>query len=537
MKKEDNRDTLVETSEFSNILKKIDNQLGYTNITEDIIEELNKVCTPCTQIMASRAKLNPTYFAYHILGIRPYTYQYMLFEAVRQLKKRIFMISSRQMGKSTALAFLALWASYYNMFPSGLHNNTKIIIVSKSDGQAKKIIKEIKSMIVDGDQHFSKLTNGRINNIISNELALDQPQNVTQISWTNNCFIKALAPTSSSLGESADVLILDEASRIPEDLFYEVFEPMTSATRGIIIMASTPYGQSGLGYKIFDPMNERAENAYYRLWIPWWYCEDKVKKQEIEKQKEQWIKEGKLRFFQQEYEAKFTVSESNFFDSSKVDAAVDDTLSHELEEKHERCSLGIDYGYTSSNTVITIVSDGKDGILRERYQRVYDNYDDLDLVDDILELHKRYNIIYRVGDDCPAGFNTSQKLIKLGYPMILFNFRSDQASGERNRGYYLLRSAMNAGKVKITKNERMIKEMKMLLEIHKSVNVSITPPAGEKKDCVDSLTMASYPFLSKGQDEEDLACDMTLKPGEINENYKIIENPREDKQWKELKGL
>lgn len=515
---------------YDNLLKEIKGELTYTEIPEYVKLELKKKCRRQRKLDLNDCAKDPTLFAYHILGISPYSYQYVVFEYIKNGKKRIALITSRQIGKTAALAIIAIWAAYFNKFPSGLHRNTKVLIVSKSEEQAKMIVTEIKKMIDLGDRIVAQRTQGKITNFISGELDEGKTQTAFQSTFKNGSYIKCIAPTGSGKGYTVDVLILDEFAYIPEELFNETLEPTTSAVDGLIIMASTPNGMQGLGYKIFDPENLRPNNRYERIWIPWWKCENPRQLEWIKNQKEEMIAKGDIKAFQQEYEARFTTSETNFFDAIKVDGSVDSSMAQVMEWHTEPCSIGIDYGFKSSRTVLTIVSKGKDGIIRERFQHTYlEDGSDLNVDLDVDKLMKRFNIVHIVPDDCPSGYNTTQKMIQKGLPVTPFNFRTDQNAGERNRGYYMLRAGVYQGKVKLTKNVELIREMKSLLEIKKEINITIK---GECCDRIDSLCMSCYPFLVEGNNIGfGVINDVDVPKDEVKPL-----DPRRDKEWDVLNG-
>ena len=436
-------------------------------------------------------------------------------------------------GKSLSLALIALWASYYNTRPSGIHQNTKVIIISKSEGQAKKLMREIKKLIELGDRKFAIRTKGACKDVLSKELADNQPQTSTQITFRNGCTINSLSPTDSARGSSADILIEDELGFIEEDLHYDVFEPMIAATKGSNLIASTPNGVNGVFYKIFDPLNEKKENPYKRIWIPWWYVEDPEQRELIEQKKEVWTAEGKMRNFQQEYEALFTVAEENFFDSQKVDEAVDRDMPEVMEWKSEPCSIGVDYGWKRSKTAITVVSRDKGGVVRVRLHYAYPNDgSDVNVLEDVRDLKKRFDVKHIVVDSCAEGYLTNQKMINLGWPVTLYNFRTDQAAGERNRGYNILRANMYQGKVKLSNNREMIVELKTLLEIKKMINVSIKAASGCNDDRADSLCMAVYPFLAEDEDDDDIIATQIVGRDSDDET----QHPRYDKEWASMTG-
>ena len=527
--------SMMTDSKFSDVLRTIKGSMSYTDIPGYVRDEINDKCKPVRILDPGLCAADPTKFAYFVLGIIPYSYQYMFLEKIRDGARNIIMISSRQLGKTTLLAIFALWAAYYNVYPSGIYKNTKIVIVSRGEQQATDILSNIKRMIEMGDHKFAVRTSGQVTNVISSELADNQPQTASQITFKNGSSIRSYPPTDRVRGSTADVLVLDECAFIDEDLFFKILEPTTSAVRGLTIMTSTPNGQQGLGYKIFDPNNEKPNNPYVRFWIPWWYCENDAQKKDIEDKKERWIADGKIKDFQQEYEAKFTVTESNFFESDKVDDSVDSDLSYVLNWHSEPCSLGIDYGWKSSKTALTVVSKAPDGKVRVRFHHAYPNDGtDVNILNDVQDLKKRFTLKWVVPDDCAMGYQTNQKMINLGLPVKLFNFRTDQNAGERNRGYYILRAAMYNGRVKLVKDYEMLKELKMLLEIKKMINVTIKSPDGENDDRADSLCMACFPFISDQDDDGDLAAvEQQIEPTEEDKNK---DNPRFDKAWAAITG-
>ena len=65
------------------------------------------------------------------------------------------------------------------------------------------------------------------------------------------------------------MLIIDEAAFVDEQVFRDAAEPTVSATGVKIILSSTPNGQSGLFFEIFDPYDMRPKHEYKRFWFYW----------------------------------------------------------------------------------------------------------------------------------------------------------------------------------------------------------------------------------------------------------------------------
>lgn len=74
---------------------------------------------------------------------------------------------------------------------------------------------------------------------------------VTHIYFSNGSRILALCGAPVSVrGYSADLLICDEASRIPDELFYSI-RPMLSVSKGRMILISTPWTEEGFYYEVW----------------------------------------------------------------------------------------------------------------------------------------------------------------------------------------------------------------------------------------------------------------------------------------------
>lgn len=90
----------------------------------------------------------------------------------------------------------------------------------------------------------------------------------TMIELENGSRIISLpAKSQATVGYSADLLILDEAKIIPDDLYRSV-RPMLATTGGRMILLSTPLGQRGFfweAYKQCEEARQRGEPAPYRV--------------------------------------------------------------------------------------------------------------------------------------------------------------------------------------------------------------------------------------------------------------------------------
>jgi hypothetical protein len=99
--------------------------------------------------------------------------------------------------------------------------------------------------------------------------------------------------------QGVSLLIIDEAARVPDDLYKSV-RPMTATTNGRIIALSTPYGQRGWWWREW----EDAEAGWVRFRVPYQRC-PRISEAFVENERrslgDQWV--------EQEYECSFTALE------------------------------------------------------------------------------------------------------------------------------------------------------------------------------------------------------------------------------------
>ncbi len=479
-------------------------------------------------------------WSYSMLGIKLRPYQaWCIHNIINSKRKRIALCWARQLGKSIALGVFAFWATFYNRYPATVENITTCYIMSRDDETAKELLEKIRGIIKMGDRNLEKKK--KVRKYFTSKYG--KPDNQHQITWSHNSsFIKSVPPTDTVVGKSASIFIVDEAAKLKvispytdKRLYYEVVEPTTSETGGFLILSSTPNGATGLFYDLFDPEDGFQDHDFERIWFPYTindtpeyidFVEDKRKKME---------RTGELKLWQQEYKAMFTITQDSFFEISDIEKGIDEDLAPIYEYKKGKCVMAIDYGMNPSRTVITIKTeiDGKFTTINQiRFEADFDeNY----LMDETCEnsvpnLCKRYNIWKIVVDDCPQGNTTNNWMDKKGYPVELFNFRTDQTKGDRNRGFYKYRTALRAGKIKYPNIKELIEEMKIIEETKLAINVSIKAPRGSLCDCVDSEMMATMPFL----DENEFSSFTTGEDKEAEQ--KEAQNAYIDKEWEDFQS-
>ena len=134
---------------------------------------------------------------------------------------------SRQSGKSTVSALLAIWTAAY--FPGSLS-----LIVSPSERQSAETFRKALGFY----------------RTIETEAPADA-ESVLRLELSNGSRIISLPGKTDATVRgysSVDLLILDEASRV-DDALYASIRPMMAVSGGRIILLSTPFGKRGFFYK------------------------------------------------------------------------------------------------------------------------------------------------------------------------------------------------------------------------------------------------------------------------------------------------
>lgn len=512
--------------------------MKYTKINKKISLELSRLKRePFDPVKCMR---HPSYFAYHFLGITPYTYQHEILRRYadgfdKKGKKfrndRIIICKSRQIGLSICLAILAIWYASYNKANGGkgtaIHKNTKVVIVSKGDEEAKKLMGEIQNMIWLSNHGLDKKikkTDGKY-------------LNKSEIHFEKG-YIKCYPPTGKIRGNTVDLLLIDEAAFVDGENFKEAMKPTVSKVDGKIIVSSTPKGCSGFFYELFDPDDRHKNHEFLRYWFPWKICKDPIQLKFIKEELKYAKETGNMRSFQQEYMALFTADEQSFFEMEEIQEGIDKSLSFLYECKNHSCSIAIDFGGKNAQTAIVVVAEKEKGLqLVFKFAQV--DFDENLLMDEEWEnsvpnLMKRFDTKIIVIDQCPQSTRTAQEMKNKEMPLHEFNFISDAHTAQRNRGYYLFKASLKQGKIKFPECKELIKEMLTLEEVksNKGKYMKIKAPLNYPDDLIDSFMMACYPFLS--EEAGNFSSKVISYDDVMKKENKHDKNPRFDRQWASL---
>ena len=406
--------------------------ISETIVDNKFIKEMEKYREPDKTVPFLEAcSKNVVVFAEHMLGVKLYSWQVLFLnkiqeEMVKPEGEREFVaITSRQIGKSKALSIFCVWACIFNKYPGTTANNTSALIVSASDVQAKKLLYEMKKDMRMGNVFMKGKYKNEDGTPLFGEAFFDEllsenePNNTTTITFKpwdeeihgvvlkgskSGSTIKSYPPTSAVLGETASIVIEDEAGKsdkITDQFHYDYLYPTGNSTNAVRIYTSTPWGPSGFFYRMVDPDDMYGESPGYVVL----FTMDAIKVENdfqynaVSKIVNQLNKDGKTDEVQRAYYCRFIKGESSYFDPQDIFNSFHDYAMH---NKHSgQCDMGVDFGgQVKSKTVITISEYTEDGIVRRLYHKSYEVGKDTDLLQDISDLKKLFNIQRIIVDDC-----------------------------------------------------------------------------------------------------------------------------------------
>jgi hypothetical protein len=264
--------------------------------------------------------------------------------------RNILLNCSRGAGKSRVTSALALHTALFR--PRSL-----ILLVSRSLRQATELFRYVK----EGYRALGRPIDAFKDNECQLELA-------------NYSRIVALPGREETIRsfQGVRLLILDEAARIPDDLYSSV-SPMTGVSGGRTICLSTPFGQRGFFWREWH--NEQV--AWTRFRITWQQC-PRLTAEFIDNERRKfgdaWIR--------QEYECSFEAREGLVYPDFAL--AVADNLPEPI--KGERRVGGIDFGFRNPFAALWGAVD-RDGVLRI-----------------VGEIYKRQTPLHALAAQLPRGF-------------------------------------------------------------------------------------------------------------------------------------
>ena len=229
--------------------------------------------------------LDPVVFAGDC-GLTPDPWQAGL---LRSTARRALLLCSRQSGKSTVTALLALWVA---LFEAGL-----VVIVSPSQRQSAEMLRTIKGFL-------AHLKDGPS---IAAESAL-------KLEFGNGARILALPGTEKTIRgiAGAALIVIDEAARVEDELLAAV-RPMLATAKGggRLVSLTTPAGKRGWFYEAWH-----GDNTWQRIKVSASDC-PRISQEFLDEE----LRELGAQRFSEEYGLEFLDPDEAVFPSEIIAAA------------------------------------------------------------------------------------------------------------------------------------------------------------------------------------------------------------------------
>jgi len=222
-----------------------------------------------------------------LLGMDPDGWQERL---LRSDASRVLLLCSRQTGKSTMAALIGLHRAL-------THPGALVLILAPAERQAKETFAKAAA--------FYKT--------LGHPTPADSYRKLG-MELTNGSRIEALPGSEKTIRgfSGVDLLILDEAARVDDDLYFAV-RPMLAVSGGALIMLSTPAGRRGVFFK------EWTEGAgWERYEVPAEEC-PRISEAFLEEERRSLPR----RVFDQEYRCAFVETEDAVFSFEDVAGAME----------------------------------------------------------------------------------------------------------------------------------------------------------------------------------------------------------------------
>lgn len=274
---------------------------------------------------AQRLLDEPSYFVEHYIGEEPFDYQK---EFMDDPSERKAFVSGRQVGKSRTASWLALWKAV-------TYSGAEVLITAKAQRQSMELFNQIKKEI-------------RMSNASNDTWGIESDTR-TEIKFQNGSRIVALPvgrDGSNIRGYGTDLIIVDEAAFIKDEIFQQVLSPMLAVGDGTFVLLSTPFGKKGFLYERFN------DEKWYTMQVPS-SANPLIDDKFIEEQKQNLTSTQ----FKQEILGQFVESADSFFTREELmNCAVSDTVDRDTDITF----LGVDLAAqgNDSSVYVSIDSEG-----------------------------------------------------------------------------------------------------------------------------------------------------------------------------------
>lgn len=338
--------------------------------------------------------------------------------------------------------------------------NQRIWIVSLSYDMAKMVFNHLVDFLGNYDKSLLR------------KVSFKPPQRLEIKEWNSWVECKSANEYDSLMGQELDLCVIDEASRIPGEVWDRYLAARLSSRQGRSIAISTPFGQNNWFYKRYVETKPASwhfrtiDNPYFK--------------------QEEWDRLKKITpkmIWQQEYEAEFLRDAAAVFRG--IGNIVADTLRSPEKSFY---SMGVDLGKHNDYSVITVIDTQTNNVVH------LDKFIGIEYPLQkarVIATARQYNNA-RVCIDAThgsVGEPIAEDLTREGLFVEEFGF-----SGKTKKELIeKLSIFIEQGFIKIPNNEELLDELNLFgYKLTESGNVQYSAPEGSHDDCVISLALAVW---------------------------------------------
>jgi hypothetical protein len=226
------------------------------------------------------------------LGISPDAWQK---DFLRSSSDRVLLNCSRQSGKSTMSAVIALHRALY--YPGSL-----VLCLAPALRQSQELFGKVADFYRDLGRPVAP-----------------QGERKLSLELENGSRIITLPGSEKTIRgfSGAALLLVDEASRVDDALYFAI-RPMLAVSGGALVMLTTPYGKRGVFY---EEWTSGAGHGWERFEVPASQC-PRIPETFLREEEESLPPF----IYRQEYECSFEETEDQVFTTDMIDRAVTDEV-------------------------------------------------------------------------------------------------------------------------------------------------------------------------------------------------------------------
>jgi hypothetical protein len=197
-------------------------------------------------------------------GLHPDPWQRKVLESAA---RQIALLCSRQVGKSTVAAALALKTAL-------LEAPATVLVVSPSERQSGETIRKVKTLYWTLAGKGKRAQGGSVQALRQSatdgarldaawaRLPAKERESALQMHLANGSRIVGLPGNEGTIRGFSDInlLVIDEASGVPDQLYFAV-RPMLAVSHGRLLALTTPKGKRGWFWEVFEKWKNETDPA------------------------------------------------------------------------------------------------------------------------------------------------------------------------------------------------------------------------------------------------------------------------------------